>query len=217
MNQSTLRAPTRAAGLVWLAVAAAVARPGIATAQQDTGLVEGVVAVVGDTAIMWTELQEYIIEARAQGVQVPRDPEQLESFLAEALDRKVNEVVVYLNARRAGITVSDRDVNQYVEERLAQVRRNFPTEADFQQALLAMGTTSAEYRIRVTQRTRVELVSQQFLQQEFSQMTPIPVSEADETGHRRPEAGPDSAKGIGRSGTAGARAGRAGAIAAAGG
>lgn len=180
MNQSTMRAGMGAAGLAWLALAAAAVRPSIAIAQQDsTGLVEGVVAVVGDTAIMWTELQEYIIQAQAQGVQVPRDPEQLAAFLAEALDRKVDEVTLYLAARRAGITVSDRDVNQYVEERLAQIRRNFPTEAEFQQALVAMGTTSAEFRIRITHQTRVELVSQQFLQQQYSQMTPVPVSEAE--------------------------------------
>ncbi len=180
MNQSTLRAGRRAAGLLWLAVAAAAARPGITIAQQgESGLVEGVVAVVGDTAIMWTELQEYIIEAQAQGMQVPQDPERLASFLADALDNKVNETVIYLAAQRAGITVSDRDVNQYVDERLAQIRRNFPTETAFQQALLRMGMTAAEFRIRITHRTRVDLVSQQFLQQQFSQMTPVPVSEAE--------------------------------------
>lgn len=155
--------------------------PDLATAAaQDPGvLVEGVVAVVGDTAIMWTELQEYLIEARAQGLQVPQEPQALRLFLEEALDQKVNEVVVYINAERAGITVSDRDVSEMVDERLAQIRRNFPSEADFQQALLAMGTTSAEFRIRITHRTRVELMSQQFLQQQFSEMTPIPVSEAE--------------------------------------
>jgi peptidyl-prolyl cis-trans isomerase SurA len=180
MNQSTLRAGIRAAGLLWLVAAAAGVRPGIAAAQQDPSqLVEGVVAVVGDTAIVWTELQEYVIEQRAQGVQVPQDPQELRLFLEEALDRKINEVVVYIHAWRAGITVSDRDVNQLVEERLAQIRRNFPTETEFQQALVAMGTTAAEFRIRITHRTRVELTSQQFLQQEFSRMQPVPVSEAE--------------------------------------
>jgi peptidyl-prolyl cis-trans isomerase SurA len=180
MNQSTLRAGIRAAGLLWLVAAAAGMRPGIAAAQQDPSqLVEGVIAVVGDTAIVWTELQEYVIEQQAQGVQVPQDPQELRLFLEEALDRKINEVVVYIHARRAGITVSDREVNQLVEERLAQIRRNFPTETEFQQALVAMGTTAAEFRIRIIHRTRVELTSQQFVQQEFSRMQPVPVSEAE--------------------------------------
>jgi parvulin-like peptidyl-prolyl isomerase len=180
MKQSTLRAGIRTAVLLWLAGAASAARPGFADAQEArAGLVEGVVAVVGDTAIMWTELQEYLIEAQAQGRQIPQDPEGMRRALEEALDWKVNQAVVYLAAQRAGITASDRDVNQYVEDRLAQIRRNFPTEAAFQQALLAMGTTAAEFRIRIAQRTRVELVSQQFLQQEYSRMTPVPVSEAE--------------------------------------
>jgi parvulin-like peptidyl-prolyl isomerase len=180
MNQNKLRAGIRAAGLFWLAAAAAAARPGIAAAQQDPSqLVEGVVAVVGDTAIVWTELQESVIEARAQGLEVPQDPEGFRRFLEEALDYKVNEVVLYIHARRAGITVSDRDVNEMVDEQLAQIRRRFNTETEYQQALVAMGTTAAEFRIRTTQRTRVQLVTRQFLQQEFSRMQPVPVSEAE--------------------------------------
>ena len=103
MNQSTFGAGIRAAGLLWL-VAAAGARPGIAAAQQDPSqLVDGVVAVVGDTVIVWTELQEHVIEQQAQGMQVPQDPQGLRQFLEEALDQKVNEVVIYIHARRAGI------------------------------------------------------------------------------------------------------------------
>ncbi|NIN72920.1 MAG: hypothetical protein GTO46_13540 [Gemmatimonadetes bacterium] len=165
--------------VLWLAGPGTLPDPATAAAQDPGVLVEGVVAVVGDTAIMWTELQEYLIEVQAQGMQVPQEPQALRLFLEEALDQKVNEVVVYINAERAGITVSDRDVNELVDERLTQIRRNFPTEAEFQRALLAMGTTSAEFRIRITQRTRVELMSQQFLQQQFSEMTPVPVSEAE--------------------------------------
>lgn len=180
MNRIKLKAGLRAAGLLPLAVAAAGAGPRSAAAQQDPlQLVEGVVAVVGDTAILWTELQEYLIELRAQGMQVPEDREAFRRVLEEALDYKVNEVVLYLHAQRAGISVPDRDVNQYVDDRLAQVRRNFTTEAEFQRALVAMGTTPAEFRIRTTQRTRVALTNQRFLQQEYSRMQPVPVSEAE--------------------------------------
>jgi peptidyl-prolyl cis-trans isomerase SurA len=180
MNRIRPKGGLRAAGLVWLVVATAWALPHTATAQQDPSqLVEGVVAVVGDTAILWTELQEYVIEEQAKGTQIPQDPAEYRRFLEEALDWKINEVVLYIHARRAGITVSDGDVNEFVEEQLAQIRRNFPTEADFQQALLATGITAAEFRIRITQRTRVELVTRQFLRQQYSSTQPVPVSEAE--------------------------------------
>ncbi|MGD2215965.1 MAG: peptidylprolyl isomerase [Gemmatimonadales bacterium] len=180
MNRITLRAGIRAIGLAWLAAAAGGARPDSAAAQRDPSeLVEGVVALVGDTAITWTEFQQYLFQLQSEGRQMPEDPEGRRRFLEEALDSKVSDVVVYTHAQRAGITVSDRDVNEIVEERLAQIRRNFPTAADFQQALAAMGVTSAEFRIRLTQQTRVQLVSQQFLRQKYSRMQPVPVSEVE--------------------------------------
>ncbi|MGD2153722.1 MAG: peptidylprolyl isomerase [Gemmatimonadales bacterium] len=180
MNRITPQAGLRVAGLLWLAVTVAAARPQGAAAQQDPSqLVEGVVAVVGDTAILWTELQELLIQAQAEGVQVPQDRSGFRRFLEDALDSKINEVVLYIHARRAGIVVSDREVSQAVDSRLAQIRRNFPTDSEYQQALAAMGTTAAEFRLRITQRTRVDLVTRQFLQQEYSSTQPVPVSEAE--------------------------------------
>jgi len=180
MNRITPKAGLRAAALVWLAVTGAAARPHGAAAQQDPSqLVEGVVAVVGDTAILWTELQELVIQARAEGMQVPQDRSGFRSFLEEALDSKINEVVLFIHARRAGITVSDREVSETVDNRLAQIQQNFSTESEYQQALAAMGTTPAEFRLRITQRTRVELVTRQFLQRQYSSTQPVPVSEAE--------------------------------------
>jgi peptidyl-prolyl cis-trans isomerase SurA len=182
MSRSTLKAGLRAAGLAWLALCAAAAQPQSAAAQQESQqLVEGVVAVVGDTVVLWTELQEWVIErAQTQGIQVPRDPEALRRFMQEALDDKINEVTIYVNAVRAGITVSDREVNDAVDNQYSQFRRRYSSDAEFEQAVLASrGMTTAAFRIWLTQRTRVNLVTQQFLQQQYSRTQPIPVSEAE--------------------------------------
>ncbi|UCC73296.1 MAG: peptidylprolyl isomerase [Gemmatimonadota bacterium] len=154
---------------------------GLATAAaQDPGeLVEGVVAVVGDTAILWTELQEYVFELQAQGLPIPQNRDEYRTFLGQALDQKINEVVLFLHAQREGIFVSDSEVSDRVDEQLAQIRRQFPSQTEFQQALARVGTTPAEFRIRLTDRVRVQLITNQYLQRRVGEAQPVPVSEAE--------------------------------------
>jgi parvulin-like peptidyl-prolyl isomerase len=180
MNRRKLRPSVRAAGLLWLVAVAAGPRPREAAAapQDSSQLVDGVVAVVGDTAITWTELQYYVFEL-SQGMPVPEDPEGYREALENALTEKVNETVIYVNALSEGITVSDSEVSDLVDDQLSQARRNFPTEAEFQRALAAAGMTVAEYRIRMTERTRVQLIMRQYMSQRYSRMQPLPVSEAE--------------------------------------
>ncbi len=148
-----------------------------AAAQDPSEMVDRIVAVVGDTAILQSELQEYLFRLQAQGVRPPQDAAQLAEFMSQALQQQVNEVLLVIHARREGITVSESEVNDMVDDRLAQVRRQFGTEADFQQALIREGISSAEFRIRLGEQVRAEILTQRYLQQRVSELQPVPVSE----------------------------------------
>lgn len=156
---------------------AALPRPSAAAAQDPSELVDRIIAVVGDTAILQSELQEYLFRLQAQGVRPPQEPDALAEFMGEALEQKVNEVLLVVHARREGITVSESEINDVVDDRLAQVRRQFGSEADFQQALLREGITSAEFRIRLTEQVRSEILTQRYLQQRVSELQPVAVSD----------------------------------------
>ncbi len=167
--------PTLAA-LVALAATPSHAK---AAVQDSSELVDRIIAVVGDTAILQSELQEYLFRLQAQGLRPPQEPDKLAEFMSQALEQKVNEVLLVVHARREGITVSESEINDLVDDRLAQVRRQFGSEIDFQQALLREGITSAEFRIRLTEQVRAEILTQRYLQQRVSELQPVPVSEEE--------------------------------------
>lgn len=149
----------------------------VAFAQSSSELVDRIVAIVGDTVITQSEIQEELIRLRAQGAPVPQDPRVLEQFLIQILDQKVTEVLVVKDAAREGITVSEREVEEIVEQRLSQIRERFPTEIEFKEALERAGVTPAEFRITLTERARSELTTQRYMQLKASGLRPTPVSE----------------------------------------
>lgn len=151
-----------------------------ALAQDPSTLVDRVVAVVGDTAVLQSDLQEYVLRLQIQqGIRIPQDPRQLENFLRQVLDQKINEMLFVIHAEREGITVTEAELNEVVDERIARARSQFSSELEFQQALAAEGVTAPEYRIRITEQTRAELLTNRYLQMQVSQMQPIPVSEEE--------------------------------------
>lgn len=168
-------------GPLWLATGLGVL-PGStapALAQQPSDLVDRIVAIVGDTAVLQSELQEFVFRLRAQGVQVPQDPQQLNAFMRQALDQKVNEVLLIVHAERDGITATEGEVNEEVDNRIAQVQRQFASQIEFEQVLASEGITPAEYRIRITEQARAEIIAQRYLQMKVSSLQPVPVSQEE--------------------------------------
>jgi peptidyl-prolyl cis-trans isomerase SurA len=170
--------PVLGGSLILAATLASSARTGHAAVAQDpSDLVDRIIAIVGDTAVLQSDLQEFVFRLQAQGVRVPEDPRQLEEFLRQALDQKVNEVLFVIHAERAGITVTEAELNEIVDDRLAQVSRQFSSQLEFEQVLAREGVTAAEYRIRVSEQVRAEMLANRYLQTQVSGMQPVPVSE----------------------------------------
>jgi peptidyl-prolyl cis-trans isomerase SurA len=142
-------------------------------------MVDRIVAIVGDTAVTQSELQEFIFRLQSQGAPIPEDPDSLRGFLREALDQKVNEVLLVIHAQQEGIRISDTEVEDAVDQRLGMIRRQFQTPLEFEQALRNQGMTTAEFRIQLGEQIRSELVARRYLQQKISEMQPIPISEEE--------------------------------------
>lgn len=169
------------------------ARPSTAASvQEQSEVVDRIVAVVGDSAVLQSELQEYIFRIQTQGIQVPQcvlawatsertapiDCPEFDEFTGEVLAQKIDEVLIVLHAQRAGIIVTQTDINEIVDQQLAQIKKGrFQSELEFEQALQRAGLTPAEYRIQLAEQVRAELMTQRFLQQQVSQLQPEPVSE----------------------------------------
>ncbi|HET6764640.1 MAG TPA: peptidylprolyl isomerase [Longimicrobiaceae bacterium] len=142
------------------------------TAAPEPGeqLVDRVVAVVGDTTVLLSELQADVARMRAEGETIPADDAGLAQLLRTVLERHVNELLLVEGARAAGITLTDNDVSQAVDRQMAQVRQSFPSEAAFTQALAQSGRTLEEYRAQLTDQLRTQGLVQRFEAQRFARM-----------------------------------------------
>lgn len=138
-----------------------------------------IVAVVDDTVILHSELQEQMLQLQGMGAPVPRDPAGREAFLRDLLDQRIDDLVLLIHARLEEITVGDAEVSGEVDERLAQIRRRFPSEMEFLRALEATGQTLTEFRIQLTQQVRNDLMIQRYIQSHQGDLTPEPVSESE--------------------------------------
>lgn len=161
--------------LVMVTLGTAVARA--QETPQEPDLVDRVVAVVGDSVILASELDEQIERRRAMGETLPTDPGQLEQLRRQELDALINELVMLQAASRDSIAVPASDVEGQVEATVQEQVRRFGNRAAFEDALDQEGLTLDEYRAIIARSARRAGIRQQFMATIQRDRTPPPVSD----------------------------------------
>jgi len=119
-----------------------------AQAQQQSVLLDGVVAVVGDQTITMIDLRERAL-GRVQRGEVPKPAsDSAERALEiETLDDMIQEELLIQKAADLKIEVTDADVSQMVDRQVRETRSKFTTESEYRAALAqaSLGTPD-EYR-----------------------------------------------------------------------
>jgi len=169
-----------------LALAALLAVPAAAAAQQPTAAAQPgsqvwdrVVATVGDTSVLYSDLMLELESMQAQGQTVPTDPAARTQMLREVMNRRVDDLLLLEAARRAGTEVPPVEVAASVESQINRVQSQFPTPAAFEQALAQSGRTLDEYRRTLTQQYTDQTQIQRFVRDRVGKMSMPPVSEAE--------------------------------------
>jgi len=159
--------------LLWLALPAAGQVSG------GADVVDRVVAIVGDSAILQTQVEEEIQRMRLQGAAVPeRGVPAYQDFFRNVLDTWINRVLVLQAAANDTlISVDDADVDALVTDRIEQLAEQFNGQPALQQALAAEGLTLAGYRDILRNEARQEQIQQMFLQVRLRDAPPAQVSE----------------------------------------
>ncbi|CAN5656869.1 peptidylprolyl isomerase [soil metagenome] len=139
-------------------------------------LVDRVVAVVGDTVLLLSDVQEELQQLEASG-QLPQDPQQREAVARQMVESRVSDLLLLTAARRQGVEVRDDEVNEVVEQTLNSVRRQFPSEAAFNAALAQWGRSLEQYRAELFEQQRNQLLIQQFVAQRLRNRSRPLVSE----------------------------------------
>lgn len=134
--------------LLAAAVTLAVASPGAAQGPEarSAGVVNRVVAVVGNRAITSTQVEEWLLQRFPQGP--PADSAVLRAAWREGLESLVDDELMVLEAERdTTIKVSPEDVQEAVEQTFRASRARYPNEAAFRADIRTAGfETPEEYR-----------------------------------------------------------------------
>ncbi len=127
-----------------LAVAVPAAAQGVPAGPLKSVEVDRIVAVVGTTPILFSEVLEQISVARARGLQVPPDSAGQLALAREVLSQIVDEEILVTVAKEYKIVVTDADVSAGVEKNIERVRGQFRTEEEFRAALVREGFGTPE-------------------------------------------------------------------------
>jgi peptidyl-prolyl cis-trans isomerase SurA len=161
--------------------AAAPARPAAAV---DTGIpVDKIAAVVGDRAILWSELNEEINERRARGLKIPPDSAAQTELARSVIQEMIDEEAIVQHALRdTSVHVSELDVQNAADAQVKRVRSQFKTDAEFAQALKSGGFgTPEEYKRWMNDRSRRNALQEKLFAKlrQAGKVVPVPVSEQD--------------------------------------
>jgi peptidyl-prolyl cis-trans isomerase SurA len=176
----------RMRALTALALAAVLAVPAAARAQQPanpqpgTRVWDRVVATVGDTSLLYSDVLIEVEAMQAQGTTVPTEPAARDAFLRTVLQRRVDDLLLLEAARRdRTITIDPTDVVTAVETQINRVQQNFGSQAGLEAELAKTGRTLDQYRQELTRTYTDQTLVQRYRQQRFSKMALPAVSEEE--------------------------------------
>lgn len=156
---------------------ALVAAPRVALAQAPV-LVDRIVAVVGTQPILWSQLDEEIASAQAQGQTLPSDSAGRIAMRRRILNNLVEtELLVQQAERDTSVKVTEQEVQEAVEQTVKNVRNRFASEQEFQSQLkLAAFGGVEEWRRWLTEQQRRQILQQRLIEnlRQRGKIKPIP-------------------------------------------
>ena len=185
--------------LVTLVVAASAATAPIVRAQDSTAstaatlattkwrdpyVLDQVVGIVGDRAILWSDVL-LGIGARLRGQPVPATPAEQMKLAQDVLSQIADEEVLLQHARRdTSIKVTEVEALTQVESTIKRIREQFKTESEFREALRREGLgTIEDYKKKLGEDTKRQLTQEQVIQKakRDGRLLPGSVSEQEVT------------------------------------
>ena len=133
--------PVLAAQVPASPAAPALQSPGVSP---TTLPLDRVVAVVGDVVITQSNLQERMIQKRAEGTPFPTDTVAFRAFLLTVTNELVDEELLVQKGKELKVEVPDADVNTTVDKQSRDIRKKFGSDAEFRSELTKAGYGSPE-------------------------------------------------------------------------
>jgi len=173
--------PRLTPGLAFVLVLAIAHLPPRPLKAQEGDLVDRIAAVVGDSVITMTQIQERIFQLVAQGTEIPTEPSALARMQREILDQIIGEqLIVQAALRDSTILVMESDLEEMVAQDIQGRARQFPGgQAAFQTALQGQGWTLASYRDFLRGQVRQQQLYQQYMAKRSRDLAGIVVLDSE--------------------------------------
>lgn len=181
MLSGQLSAPFRTLFLALSLLLGGLLAPPAVAMGQEGDMVDRIAAVVGDSIITLTQIQERIFQLQYQGAEIPTEPSALARLQREVLDQMLGEqLIVQAAIRDSTILVDEAELENMVSQDLQERSSSFeggPTA--FQSALEAQGWTLTSYREFVRGQARQQRLYQQYMAKRSRDLAGIMVEESE--------------------------------------
>lgn len=151
-----------------------------ATAGDSIELVDWVVAAVGDTALLWSEVLEALIQMNAQGVELPpAGTAAFDSVVNETTLTLVEQLMLLQKAKETDTDIPAETIDGETDRRFREIRNSFPSATAFEEAIQRSGRNLVQYREFLRNQVRAQVLIDAFVQQSRDQLPPVSVSEEE--------------------------------------
>lgn len=141
-------------------------------------VVDRVIAVVGDTSLLLSDVQEEVERLRQAG-QLPTEREGQAALFRQILQQQVDRLILFQAARADKLELGEEDVARTVDREIAEIRGRFPSEEAFTTALARSGLTPDEFRRRRVEQGIVAATVEQFIRKRAGSAVPPRISDAE--------------------------------------
>ncbi len=143
--------------------------------------VDRIAAVVGDSIIFLTDLEEQLLRLEAAGQPIPTDATEREALRREILEGLVNEqLLLQAAARDTMVVVTDDRVDSTLRAAWEDEIRRWGTEAALREELnRSQGLSVTQYRAQLRDRIRRDLTIQSYIQSHRRQSRPVAVTDQE--------------------------------------
>lgn len=130
--------------------------------QRET--VDKIAAVVGDKIILASEVAGQVQLIALQSKQQPRNEEELEQLKTNVLEQMISDRLFLVEAEKdTSISLRSEEIDQALEEQVARVAQQFPSNKDFLDALATEGLTLRELKKQYRKDIEKQLLKQKFI------------------------------------------------------
>ena len=145
--------------------------------------VDRIMAIVGTTPILASQVEEQLVLAQSQGAKVPEDSAGREAARRQVLSQMADEELLVQQAERdTTIKVTEQEVQDAVEQTVQNVRKQFASIPEFQTQLRAAGFVSEEeWRRWLADQQRRAILQQRLIEglKQRGKLKPISPTDAE--------------------------------------